>query len=184
VFFSLIKLINLQNIHQEHIIYFLLSNLVSIAFVAFAAYKAYHFVLKDSLRVVYQFTQPFFKKISDSIIEKSNDLMNDKIDLKHQKLSKVIDISKILFEQYGKVPTLLKSAIDMIINKIPIVGMLNEMREMIFQEDKEKASQALFRKIDGFITEKVFGDNNTNWIFWLLPLNITIHLLIAFLKIS
>jgi len=62
--------------------------------------------------------------------------------------------------------------------------MINEARADVLAGDKEKASTDMHRKITAYIHEFVFGDNNTNWAYWLLPLNVIILSIIIASKLT
>ena len=60
--------------------------------------------------------------------------------------------------------------------------MLIDLKQEISQGNKVEASTKLYNKMDGFISDSIFGNNNTKWVWWLLPLNVII--LFIFIKIK
>ncbi|WP_375237874.1 hypothetical protein [Aurantibacter sp.] len=132
------------------------------------------------MRVIYENLSSFFKKISELVIDKAEGLFQGKIDLSDNQLTKALDFGKIVNSKYQKTPAFLRKGIILILNKIPFVGMLIDLKEDIVKGNKIEASTKLYSKMDGFISGTIFGNNNTKWVWWLLPLNIII--LIALIK--
>jgi len=62
--------------------------------------------------------------------------------------------------------------------------MLMDLREDILQGNKMEASSQLYEKMDGFISGNVFEGNNTNWMFWAIPLNILLVLAFIYYMIA
>lgn len=155
-----------------------------IAATIFAGYKTYQFIVLDTMRVIYENMSSLFKKMSDALIDKSEEFLKDKLEVKNEQLQKTLDISKIITEKYDAVPSILKKGIFMVMEKIPVVGMITDLREDILEGKKDEASSKLYQKMNAFISDSIFSKNNTNWVFWMLPANIIIVLLIVAFKIS
>lgn len=86
--------------------------------------------------------------------------------------------------RYQKAPSFLKKGIILILNRIPFAAMLLDLQDDILNGKKVEASKKLYIKMDDFISNILFGNNNTKWIYWLLPLNIIAVILLIKFKIG
>ncbi len=134
--------------------------------------------------MIYENLSSFFHKISELIIDKVEVLFQGKIDLTDNQLTKALDFGKMVNSKYPKTPKFLRKGIILILNKIPFVGMLIDLKEEILKGNKIEASNKLYNKMDGFISNSIFGNNNTKWVWWLLPVNIIIIFVLIKLKIG
>ncbi len=150
----------------------LLVLIVGLGITLFSAYRTYQYVLIDTLRVIYENLSSFFQKVSESVIDKVEDKFKGKVDLTDNQLTKAMDFGKMVNTKYRRTPKFLRRSIVMVLNKIPFVGMLLDVKDDIAQGNKVQASAKLYNKMDGFISNTIFGSNNTRWVWWLLPLNI------------
>ncbi len=158
--------------------------IIGVALTVFASYKTYQYVVIDTIRVTYENLASLFKKLTDLLVDKTEAVFDGKVNLNSQQFSKAIDIGKTVHQTYSGLPSFLRKGIVLILNKIPLVGMLTELKEDIASGNKAEASTKLYTKMDGFITETVFGNNNTKWIWWLLPLNIIGLIVLIKIKIG
>ena len=62
--------------------------------------------------------------------------------------------------------------------------MIIEVREDIVKGNKIESSTKLYTKMDAYITDSIFGNNNTNWVYWLLPANVIVIFLLIMYKIG
>lgn len=164
--------------------YLMLVTAIGFAITFYAGYRAYQFLLVNALSAVYKSFTPLFEKLCAKIIDKAEIALSKKENLTNPELSKAIDYGHLVNEHYNSLPGLLKSGANIILNKIPFRDMLLELNRDIKEGNKEDASIKLFMKADGFINEYYFGKNNTKWVYWLLPLNIIIQVLIVKFKIG
>ena len=154
----------------------------SIGITFYAIFKAYWYVVFDILKIFYNQTKPLLKKASIVLIDKSEHLLNNSANKKE--LSKSIHIKKNLKNTFQKIPKLLSHSIIYLLLQVPIIEMLLDVRELLTDHNKTKASNELFNKIDQFIIESIFEGNNTLWVWWILPLNIIGIVIIIFSKIG
>ncbi|WGH76260.1 hypothetical protein P8625_03590 [Tenacibaculum tangerinum] len=166
------------------ILFVLLVLVLGLGITIYSAYRTYQYVIIDTMRVIYENLSSFFHKISELIIDKAENLFQNKVDLTDNQLTKALDFGKMVNSKYQKTPKFLRKGIIMILNKIPFVGMLIDLKEDISQGNKVEASTKLYDKMDGFISGTIFGNNNTKWVWWLLPLNIIIIIVLIKLKIG
>ncbi|OJJ17553.1 hypothetical protein BKI52_27205 [marine bacterium AO1-C] len=180
---AVVKLL-LNEINRNNLIGLGLVALVGVVALYYTAYRAYQYVLLDTIRVIYENLAPFFQKVCSIIVDKTEKLFTSKNSLNNSTLAKTIDFSKLVYEQFQKTPKFIRGGIVMVLEKIPFTGMLMEFKDDISEGRKEDASQKLFQKMDDFIQNTIFGSNNTQWVWWLLPLNIvvTLVLIIAMIK--
>ena len=164
--------------------FLLLVLVVGFGLTFFAGYRAYRFAVINALSLVYGGMTPTFRKLSSAIVDKGGDAYDGKREIEDDKLSKSIDVGNILNERFERTPELLRKGIGFILNRLPFMTMLTDLKSEIQGGDRQKASETLYSRMDLFITEKIFGGNNTKWVYWLLSLNIFIQLIIIVLKLS
>ena len=162
----------------------LLVLIIGVGLTIFSAYRTYQYIVIDTLRVIYENLSSFFQRISELIIDKVESVFQGKADLSNNQLTKALDFGKMVNSKYQKLPKFLRKGIILILNRIPFVGMLIDLKEDILNGHKAEASTKLYNKMQGFIVDSIFGNNNTRWVWWLLPLNIIILLLLIKLKIG
>jgi hypothetical protein len=150
----------------------------------YAAYRTYHYVIIDTLRVIYENLSSLFKKIAALIIDKVAGLFERKKEVSEDQLTKALDFKKMVNSKFQIVPNFLRKGIIRILYKIPFVGMILEVKDDIKKGNKAEASVKLYTKMDNFITEYIFGSNNTNWVWWVLPANIIVLFVLIKLKIG
>lgn len=146
--------------------------IIGVVITVYAAYRTYQYVIIDTMRVIYENLSSFFQKISVLIIDKAENLFQGKINLTDNQLTKAVDFGKLVKSKYQKTPKFLQKGIILILNRIPFAGMLIDLKEDIVKGNKAEASAKLYSKMNIFITESIFGNNNTKWVWWLLPLNV------------
>ncbi|MFL0170435.1 hypothetical protein [Tenacibaculum maritimum] len=163
------------------LLYTLLVLVIGITLTAFATYRTYQYVIIDTVRVIYENLASLLKKLTDLLVDKAAAISGGKVNLSAQQLSKAVDMGTLVHETYSGLPRFLRKGIELIFSKIPLVGMLADLKDDITAGNKATASTKLYNKMDGFITESVFCNNNTKWVWWLLPLNIIgLFLLVKF----
>jgi hypothetical protein len=166
------------------ILFVLLILIIGLGITIYSAKRTYQYVIIDTMRVIYENLSSFFHKISELIIDKAENLFQGKVDLTDNQLTKAIDFGKMVNSKYQKTPIFLRKGIIMVLNKIPFWGMLIDLKEEILRGNKVEASTKLYNKMDVFISDSIFGNNNTKWVWWLLPLNIIILIVLIKLKIG
>jgi len=182
-FYSISRLFS-TDFEFSKIFFVFLVLIIGLGITIYSSYRTYQYVIIDTIRVIYENLSSFFKKISELIIDKSEGLFQSKVDLSDNELKKALDFGKIVNSKYQKIPKFLRKGIILILNKIPFVGMLIDLKEEISKGNKLEASTKLYNKMDGFISESIFGNNNTKWVWWLLPINILILIILIKFKIG
>jgi hypothetical protein len=145
-----------------------------ILFLLYAGYRAYYVVMIDVFNLMYSNLSPFFHQLCGCIIDHSAELYASNIGKRGgKKLEQIICFTSQLSVEFGKrIPRLIQWVFSFILNRIPVIGMLCDMKQTIESGDREKAESQLFGKVDQYIHESIFKPNNLRYIFWLLPLNI------------
>lgn len=168
------------------ILFFLI--VLGTAFTAYAGYRAYFGVVLDIAKFVYGNSSPLFHSICGQIVDHASEFYSKhssgvqsgmaKIDPDGKNIAKIIDLQKIMTEKYGKAPRLVRGGVSFVLNRLPIVGMLLELKDVLVADDgKTKATDLLHHKIDRYVEESIFSQNTIRWVFWLLPLNVLAVLL-------
>lgn len=148
--------------------------LAGIGFTIYAGYRTYQYVVIDAVRVVYENSSSLFKRICDLIISSVEKAFTGKKEVNQTDIKKALNFSKLIHQKYQKVPRFIRKGIIMILKRVPFVSMLVNLQEDISAGHNSVASAKLYGKIDGFISGTIFGNNNTKWVWWLLPLNLVI----------
>lgn len=143
-----------------------------------AATKTYRYVMIDTIRVIYGSLTTFFRKLSDRIIEKAEPVFKGKVSATNEQLMKALDYGKMVQITFRKSPKFLRKAVVLVLNRIPFAGFLTDLHGEINRGNKTEAGKKLYLKMDGYMQESVFGNNNTQWVWWWLPLNIIMQLLL------
>ncbi|GEM_PF-811006 len=150
----------------------------------YAAYRTYQYIVLDTIKTIYEGLSSLFQKILGMIIEKVDSISDGRLDLNGKQLNKAMDFGKMLNTNYKKIPKILRRGIVLILNRIPLLGMIIEVREDIVKGNKIESSTKLYTKMDAYITDSIFGNNNTNWVYWLLPANVIVIFLLIMYKIG
>ncbi|MFK8103286.1 MAG: hypothetical protein AB8G15_12200 [Saprospiraceae bacterium] len=175
--FGVVKLF-LGGLLMDKVPYLGLVLLLGLAATAYVAYRMYQFVILDTLRVIYKNLTGLFQKLSSIVVDKVADLWQGKKELSGTAVAATIDFNEIFQNQFDKLPNFLRKALLKVLNKIPLVGMLTALQDDLVQGKKEKVSAELYQRIDQFMVETVFGSNDTKWVWWFLPLNIVVMIIV------
>ena len=184
LFFYAISRLFLANFESGKIGFVFLVLIIGIGVTIYSAYRTYQYVVIDTIRVIYENLSSFFKKISELVIDKVEGSLKGKVNLTDNQLNKALDVGKMVNSKFQKTPKFLRKGIILILKKIPFVGMIVDVKEDILNGNKIEASTKLYNKMDGFISDSIFGNNNTKWVWWLLPLNIIVLGILIKLKIG
>ncbi len=161
-------------INKPNLLAILFTFLLGLAATLYAAHQAYGYVLIDTIRVIYENLASLFQKICEIIIDKAEAIFKGKKQVSDKALANALDFGKMINEKFQKVPRFIRRGVIFIMDKIPVVGMLMELKDDLEAGNKEDASFKLYMSIDDFIQENIFGNNTVSWIWWLLPLNIIV----------
>lgn len=153
--------------------YLLLVLIVGIAMTAWASSKAYNFALIDAFGKLYPKLTPLMQKICTVIIHQSEKSLRNSGDAKQG-----LDFGKIIDSAFKNIPRFAKKIFVYLLSKTPIPNLVMGVKEDILEGKKEEAAVKLKTNIDAYLNEFVFEPNNTNWVYWLLPLNIVIQYLV------
>jgi len=182
-FYSISRLFSTE-FEFNKILFVLLVLLLGLAITIYSAYRTYQFVIIDTMRVIYENLSSFFQKISERIVDKAESKFKGQVDLTKDQVAKALDLGKMVNSRYQSAPGFLRRGILMILKRVPFAGMLMDLKDEISQGNKAEASAKLYTKMDGFITNSIFGNNHTRWVWLLWPLNILILALIIQYKIA
>lgn len=184
LFFYAINRLFATNFEFTKAFFVFLVLIIGLGITIFSTYKTYQYVVIDTMRVIYENLSSLFQTISETIVDKVEGLFQGKVDLSDNQLTKALDLGKMVNSNYQKTPKFLRKGIVLILEKIPFAGMLIDLKEDILKSNKIEASTKLYNKMDGFISESIFDNNNTKWVWWLLPINIIILLVLIKFKIG
>jgi len=179
LFFYTLKKIFEVGFEFGNLKYLFLVVLVNIGATIFAGYQAYQFVVVDALGIVYKNSSSFFQRISRSIADKAGGIFQGDKNISSKNLSKSLDVGSFLKAKYDKLPKILVWGINLALSRVPFMDVIMDLKDDIVNESSDDAGDKLYTGLDGLI-RNVFDKNNTNWVWWQLPLNI--GLVIAIVK--
>lgn len=176
---GIIKMISLKDASSA--IYLLMILLVGIILTILASSKAYNFALVDALGKLYTKIAPIVRKICSVIIDKAENVFKTANEAKEGKLREVMDFGTILQSTFKNLPGFVRRIFVKMLNKTPISALLIDLKADIVEGRKQEATTKLHAQIDTYLNESFFNQNTTNWMYWLLPINIIIqYLLISY----
>lgn len=142
----------------------------------YAYNRAYSGIIFDLAKFVYQSASPLFCAICTQIVEQASKFSGKQSG--SVRIEDVINVQKLVEEKLGKAPRIICKSISSILKRLPIANMLSGMQNVLASEGKEQAAILLHRKIDKYVEEAIFSRNTISWLFWLLPLNVIVPLLL------
>jgi hypothetical protein len=169
---------------SEKLLFAVLVVFVGIIFTAFAGYKVYRFMIIDALRVIYQHSEGFFRKICNIAVDKADDVMQGKLDFSNPNVQQAINLTGLMHQYYRKMPKLLQRRFVRLLERIPMARMMQPIGADIINGNKPRASALLYDNVNAFIMDSVFAANNFKWVYGLLLLNMLIQMLIIQFKIA
>ena len=155
--------------------------IIAALFTFFALYITYKQVFILGVSHLYQYATPVFRKISDFLVDKFMDIPLSELQAKNKALSKTMDAGKIITETYGKkVPGFGKKAILYIVNRIPLVPLMAELKsESSDFENKDEVKELAYLKLDTYIRKDVLATNPAT-VYVVLLINILIQACVIF----
>ncbi|PXV63149.1 hypothetical protein CLV62_11531 [Dysgonomonas alginatilytica] len=158
--------------------------LTGLCFTFFALYITYKYLLIDTLSIAYQYLTPLFKKICVKIIDKVISGGN-RLTGRHD-IEKTLNVGSLMIEVYGKqLPSYVRKSVIFILNRVPFNDFLFNMQDDLKsgRKDSRTLSEMLYLQLDSYIINTFFKGNSMKWMFWFLPLNIIIQvILLIFIK--
>ena len=155
--------------------------IIATLFTFFALYITYKQVFILGVSHLYQYATPVFKKISDLLVDKFMDIPLSELQTKNKTLLKTMDAGKIITETYGKkVPGFGKKAIMYMVNQIPLVPLMAELKsESNNFENQDDVKELAYSKLDTYIRRDVLATNPAT-VYVVLLINILIQACVIF----
>lgn len=155
---------------------------VGIIFTVLACYLTYKYLMLDGIHLVYKQMEPLVRKICSVVMNKLGTKAVDKES--ETKMDKVFNTQDLIEDIYGtKVPRPVRWGIAFVIDQIPFVSLLSEVKNARKNETTEEASEYFYQKVDHYIVSMIFETNTMKWIYWLLPLNMIIQYVLIYFMI-
>lgn len=155
---------------------------IGIVFTAVSLAFTYKYILMNTIQLCYQHLEPFFKKICTKVIDIVI-LGGNKISGKD--IHKSLNVGSLMIEVYGKkLPKYVQKGLMLVLEKIPFGDFLQTMHSELLnqKEDNQTLSHILYLQVDKFVSGSLFGAVTLKWIYWLLPLNIIIQILLIYIR--
>lgn len=154
---------------------------MGVAFTVFAAIRAYQYVQIRAMAMLYKEMAVVLRKVADQLVDWLSQRFQGQTQLMEQGLSKANMVQDLLRSGSLKFPKPVKKAVVFLLNRVPLTQMVLSVKEEVLQGRKTEAGVKLYKRFDEHIANVVLKENTTNWLRWLLPLNIALLvLLIAF----
>jgi len=167
------------------IAYLFLAIIACVAFVIISYIKSYRNAITKTINLAYDKFNFLLKKLCNLIIEKVDTIFKTKKEnIKSEDLKKVINVYDIADKTFTKLPKFVVKGITLLLNRIPIMDLVLDFKNDILQGKKTEASEKLFTKVDTQVKESLLSEASKSWVYWLLPLNIIVVLVIVFLKLA
>jgi hypothetical protein len=154
--------------------------ITGISFTGFAAFLGYQYMVKDITRVIYQKSGSYIKRFCSVLIDKAEEFYKGYAGNEKNDLQKLISFTSLVSQYYDAAPGFIRSRIAGELNKTPFLETITRLRTDIINGDKREATETLYSEINTYMLESVFGKNNTSWVYYLIPLNLFIQLLLLF----
>ncbi len=147
--------------------------LIGVIFVAYASVLAHKFVLIASVGAVYKNSSAIFRRISEKIVDSAISMTTSKTPLTKQSFQKTINISKLVHSEFGKLPRFFRAGLIFMLKRLPLAGMVTELKDLIVSGNREAASEKLYQKMDELILS-ILSQNGVIWMLVILLLNTVI----------
>lgn len=179
--FSLYKFIGLEKGTSE-IAIFIGIFIVGVVFTILACYLTYKYLMLDGVHIVYKKMEPLVRKVCSIVMNKLGTKAVDKEN--ETKMDKVFNTQDLIQDIYGtKVPRPIKWGISFVMDNIPFVSLLADVKNARKNETTEEASEYFYQQVDRYIVSEIFDSNTMKWIYWLLPLNMIIQYALIYFMI-
>ena len=150
----------------------------AVIFIYFSVTKTYGYIFVNILKTIYIDCGTLIKKMCYSITDKAAQEV-DKRKGTDIFLTKSIDLYGILDDYLESIPSFAKKGMWFLLRKIPFVKYIdNDIIPVLAKSSLKEASELLYTKTDNFIINDIFGRNTLNWVFWMIPLNVIVHIII------
>ena len=169
--------------HAIQLVYLSLSLFAGAGVVIFTAYRGYQYCLMETMKDIYQESKQLFYAVCEKIIIQCETILKGTKTIGDKNLSQAIQIKNIVEEKYKTFPSLVKKALIVLFNKLPLSHFLVPITQDIISGNRSGATDKLFQKVDEFMQESVFGMNSLRWIFSVLLVNIVAQILIVWFLI-
>jgi len=173
-----------STINSISIIGLLLVALVGAAVISYTIYRVNRYILLNTIQFIYNSLEPFFLKVCGKVIDKSAKLFDSNTQLDNRTLAQTIDFSKLVHEEFQKMPRLIRWGITFTLELVPFMDILIELKSDVQEGNRDDAVQKLFEYVDEFIQNTIFAKNNNDWVWWALPLNIVISIILMITMIK
>lgn len=152
----------------------LIAILLGIGFTVFAGFKAYRYAISQVLYAIYLQLSPFFRKLCGKLVDKTKKKLGGGGSIDKEDVAIDMNAESLLEDDSKKASSYVKRGLNFILKRIPIVGMLIEIKDEIKLGSRDEATDALYHRLNNYVEEEIFGGLHTKWTYILLPLNIVI----------
>ncbi len=172
-FYRLLK----NEISGSEILIFIIILSVGLIGIGFIVFRAYKMVILDFYLYLFQQFHPFVKKLTDFLIELTEDKTEENVDFKNIQVN--------IRHYVSQVPWMIRKPILFILKFIPVANLLTEVYE---SEDDlsttEAKSDFLFEKINENVSEFIEDQNSSKWFLIILGISLAIQLYLLVFKMS
>lgn len=153
----------------------LLTALLGLLFIVWAGYKSYRYIAINVMAKIYQNSHWYLQGMYAEAVTRTEQLFSNGEPITDIKLKALTNWGNSAYGFYERVPVFFQSGITQLLYRVPITAFLVKIKE----GEKQLAAEKLYALVDNFINVTFFSKNNTRWLLWLLPLDVTVMIAVA-----
>jgi hypothetical protein len=161
------------------IVFFVLVILAAVAACAAAFFFTYEYFLIDTIRIVYAYLVPVFRLLCGSIAKRIAEGNTGIIKKGYDWSENIADSFQRIYN--SKTPRLLRAAIRFILEQFPFADIMYHISIDANTTDTEKLGADIYTQFDAYLHTRFFDENSMKWVFWFLPINIGLQILLIWL---
>lgn len=147
----------------------------------YAIYRAYQYAILDAFYIFYdKFITKGIRKLSGDLVDKAAEILIKNPKANQQEFHSLLNLGGKIESYLSIFPNFVKKVFLRIFEQIPIVGYLMKFRTFIMGDMRQNAIDKVYTSIDGYFRGAIESALTLKWLFWLIPLNILIYLLLIF----
>lgn len=178
---AIYKFVGLEKTTNEIILFiavFIVGSIMSVL----SCYLTYKYLLVDGIHFIYKQLEPLVRKVCSVVMNKVGTKATEKDN--ETKMDKVFNTQDLIEDVYGnKVPRPVKWGIAFVLDKIPFVSLLTDMKDARKNDTPEVAAEYFYQSVNTYIVSTIFKTNTMKWIYWLLPLDFVIQVVLIYFMI-
>lgn len=141
-------------------------------------YRLYRYLVIEVMAAIYSHNSGFFRSVSAMMVERADELIRQNDHIQEDDLRKAIDFAELFDKKISGLPLVMRKMVRFVVHRLPMMDSISTLHNELKSGDKVSVSENFYLRMDAFIRESIFDSNNTNWAFFLLPLNLIAQILV------